>query len=126
MPFRFRPLVIEGFLYHNHQYIKVKHQTKTMSRGIRDLRDLICVSRLTIRHSDDEIFSSDEDSSLPPTGRLSQLSRKLSRNSLSSTGTSREGSAANQRGEAVPRSPDSGIGKQILFSNIIVTEELRK
>ncbi|XP_062619995.1 uncharacterized protein LOC134281575 [Saccostrea cucullata] len=31
-----------------------------MSRGVRDLRDLICVSRLTVRDSDEEIFSDDE------------------------------------------------------------------
>lgn len=32
-----------------------------MSRGVRDLRDLICVSRLTVRDSDEEIISDDEN-----------------------------------------------------------------
>lgn len=32
-----------------------------MSRGVKDLRDLICVSRLTIRESDDETLFSDEE-----------------------------------------------------------------
>ncbi|XP_071107878.1 uncharacterized protein [Haliotis cracherodii] len=31
-----------------------------MSRGVRDLRDLICVSRLTVRESDEEIISDEE------------------------------------------------------------------
>lgn len=31
-----------------------------MSRGVRDLRELICVSRLTVRDSDEEIFSDEE------------------------------------------------------------------
>lgn len=31
-----------------------------MSRGVRDLRDLICVSRLTVRDSDEEVISDDE------------------------------------------------------------------
>lgn len=31
-----------------------------MSRGVRDLRDLICVSRLTVRHSDEEFISDDD------------------------------------------------------------------
>ena len=73
-----------------------------MSRGIRDLRDLICVSRLTVRHSDDEIFSSDEDDN------VAQLSRNMSRSSLSGSQCSREGSATTER--VGQRSPDSGIG----------------
>lgn len=32
-----------------------------MSRGPKDLRDLICVSRLTFRESDDEVYLSDEE-----------------------------------------------------------------
>ena len=74
-----------------------------MSRGIRDLRDLICVSRLTVRNSDDDIFTSDDDD-------VSQLTRKLSKASLSSQ-TSRDSSAAAQR-DGAP-SPDSGIGKAL-------------
>ena len=70
-----------------------------MSRGIRDLRDLICVSRLTVRHSDEEIFSSDDED-------IEKLSRKYSSSSLSSTDPSRESSATSRKG--LP-SPDSGI-----------------
>lgn len=32
-----------------------------MATKVRDLRELVCVSRLTVRHSDDEFESSDED-----------------------------------------------------------------
>ena len=32
-----------------------------MSRGVRDLRDLICVSRLTVRDSDEEFISDDDN-----------------------------------------------------------------
>ena len=32
-----------------------------MSRGVRDLRDLICVSRLTVRDSDEEVIISDDE-----------------------------------------------------------------
>ena len=44
-----------------------------MSRGVKDLRELICVSRLTIRDSDgeDELSFSDDD------GRLSRALEEL-------------------------------------------------
>lgn len=52
-----------------------------MSRGVRDLRDLICVSRLTFRASDDEeeIISDDE--------RMSRDFDRVSLSSATSTGT---------------------------------------
>lgn len=67
-----------------------------MSRGPRDLRDLICVSRLTFRESDDEVFSDDENVK----GDWDEIS-------LDSSGScdSRQGSATcQQKGQ----SPDSG------------------
>lgn len=67
-----------------------------MSRGIRDLRDLICVSRLTIRHSDDELFSSDEENFIQRPGS----------SSISGTEASPESSAIQRRQS---NSPDSGI-----------------
>ena len=76
-----------------------------MSRGVRDLRELICVSRLTFRGSDDEDgILSDEDG---------QLTRFLSRLSCSSgaDNESRQSSAQSTRtGSADNRSPDSGFG----------------
>ena len=72
--------------------------------NMSDLRDLICVSRLTLRNSDDDTFTSDDDD-------VSQLTRKLSKTSLSSQ-TSRDSSAAARR-DGAP-SPDSGIGKTLL------------
>lgn len=68
-----------------------------MSRGPRDLRDLICVSRLTFRQSDDEFISDDEDGANDPDTF-----------SLGSSGScdSRQGSAACVRLKV--QSPDSG------------------
>ncbi|KAK3091148.1 hypothetical protein FSP39_017513 [Pinctada imbricata] len=66
-----------------------------MSRGVRDLRELICVSRLTIRDSDEELFS-DEDN----------VRRDFDTLSLSSTS-----SVDSQKAVATPTghtSPDSG------------------
>lgn len=66
-----------------------------MSRGPRDLRDLICVSRLTFRESDDEVVS-DEDA----------LKGDWDAISLGSSGScdSRQGSASKPQ----QKSPDSG------------------
>lgn len=69
-----------------------------MSRGPRDLRDLICVSRLTFRQSDDEVVSDDD-----------YIARDWDEISLDSSGScdSRQGSAKQrQKGQ----SPDSGCG----------------
>lgn len=71
-----------------------------MSRGIRDLRDLICVSRLTVRQSDEEIFSSDDE-------RLTKASSKLDKLSLASADEQSRGSSALSRKDL--QSPDSGI-----------------
>ncbi|KAL4240026.1 hypothetical protein ACF0H5_000821 [Mactra antiquata] len=66
-----------------------------MSRGPRDLRDLICVSRLTFRESDDEIIS-DEDT----------IKGDWDEISLGSSGScdSRQSSAS----KPLRKSPDSG------------------
>ncbi|KAK3751046.1 hypothetical protein RRG08_044624 [Elysia crispata] len=68
-----------------------------MSRGVRDLRDLICVSRLTFHESDEEAASE--------TG--AQIRRELSSVSLSSWSTD----SRTPRGPASARvvSPDSGF-----------------
>lgn len=68
-----------------------------MSRGVRDLRDLICVSRLTFHESDDEALSE--------TG--AQIRRQLSSVSLSSQSTD----SRTPRGPTSARviSPDSGF-----------------
>ncbi|XP_013408417.1 uncharacterized protein LOC106172316 [Lingula anatina] len=74
-----------------------------MSRGIKDLRELICVSRLTVRHSDDEMDFSDED------GRLSTAFDALSLGS-GSVSSSRESSATSERrASSGTVSPDSGF-----------------
>ena len=76
----------------------------TMSRGIKDLRDLICVSRLTVRDSEDEFISDEEN-----VGKLSQsVERKLSRevSTLSLTSTL-DGSPTPRNDRVV--SPDSGF-----------------
>ena len=69
-----------------------------MSRGPRDLRDLICVSRLTFRASDDEVVSEDD-----------QSKPDLDSFSLDSSGScdSRQGSAS--RSTQKVYSPDSGV-----------------
>ena len=64
-----------------------------MSRGIKDLRDLICVSRLTFHESEEEFLSDDEK----------KLSRETSRLSLSSP----TDSPTSNNGRIV--SPDSGF-----------------
>lgn len=68
-----------------------------MSRGPRDLRDLICVSRLTFRESDDEVFSDEEF----VCGDLDEIS-------LGSSGSceSHQGSVARHKQKDL--SPDSG------------------
>ena len=71
-----------------------------MSRGPRDLRDLICVSRLSFQVSDEEILSDDE-----------RLATDFDTLSLGSSGScdSRQGSAAKSRAPIGQRiSPDSG------------------
>lgn len=69
-----------------------------MSRGVRDLRDLICVSRLTIRESDEEEFVSDDDS-----GRLVKQSSHFSLHS------DRTDSPTNVASSSRVVSPDSGF-----------------
>lgn len=71
-----------------------------MSRGPRDLRDLICVSRLTFKESDEEIISDDD-----------RLDADFDNLSLGSSGScdSRQGSAAKSSRLTGRRiSPDSG------------------
>ena len=80
-----------------------------MSRNVRDLRDLICVSRLTVRESDDEMFSSDEDSTPP-------FARKLSKSSLETSSSNKPASDIRRNSTA---SPDSGFGKASITHNDI-------
>ena len=71
-----------------------------MSRGPKDLRDLICVSRLTFQASDEEIISDDE-----------RLNTDFDNLSLGSSGScdSRQGSAVKTKALIGQRvSPDSG------------------
>ena len=71
-----------------------------MSRGIKDLRELICVSRLTIRDSDeDEIPISDDE------GRMSRFG-SLSISSETSGSESRQSSAKSNKGQGSRISPD--------------------
>ncbi|CAC5402293.1 unnamed protein product [Mytilus coruscus] len=63
-----------------------------MSRGVRDLRDLICVSRLTVRDSDEEFISDDDN-----------VTNDFDRLSLGSTDSS---DSRNESGKRF--SPDSG------------------
>lgn len=64
-----------------------------MSRGVKDLRDLICVSRLTFHESEDEFLSEDEK-------RLSRETSGLSLSSAIDSPTPRNGRVV---------SPDSGF-----------------
>lgn len=49
-----------------------------MSRGVRDLRDLICVSRLTVRESDEEeVFSDDNNVNFHKENSLASLTSDL-------------------------------------------------
>ena len=74
-----------------------------MSRGIKDLRELICVSRLTMRESDeDEIPISDDEGSMR---RFSSLSIS----SETSGSESRQSSAKSNKGRGSRISPDSGF-----------------
>lgn len=75
-----------------------------MSRGIKDLRELICVSRLTYHESDEELNYSDEEGRA---SRLSMLGQRLEVLSFDSGTDSRQSSA--QSREAEPGTPDSGI-----------------
>ena len=72
-----------------------------MSRGVKDLRDLICVSRLTIRGSDEECYSDDD-------GRLSHTSNSTCVSSGSDQPDSRVCSAESDR--PILKTPDSGFG----------------
>ena len=76
-----------------------------MSRGVKDLRELICVSRLTIRESDDELQFSDDEGRM---SRMSVLGQKFEVLSLESGTDSRQSSAHSRA--AVLGTPDSGIG----------------
>ena len=76
-----------------------------MSRGIKDLRELICVSRLTVHNSDEEFPPSDDEVLL---GRLSRLSFGIDTQSLSDAEDSRQSSAGSTR-EFTSYTPDSGI-----------------
>jgi len=77
-----------------------------MSRSVRDLRELICVSRLTIRDSDEDLSCTDSDDA--------DINRDVEvKNPLSSSGTeSRQSSAQSLKGRSSRDvvSPDSGIG----------------
>ena len=73
-----------------------------MSRGIKDLRELICVSRLTIRDSDEELPVSDDE------GRISRFSYS-SFSTEASGSDSRQSSAQSYTGRAHRISPDSGF-----------------
>ena len=84
-----------------------------MSRGVKDLRELICVSRLTVRHSDDEEFSSSEDSTRT-SHDLDQeddqsLTNRLDNLSVSSGDDSRQGSAGLRTNSRGNYSSDSGF-----------------
>ncbi|XP_076446995.1 uncharacterized protein LOC143284211 [Babylonia areolata] len=72
-----------------------------MSRGVRDLRELVCVSRLTYRDSDDE------DTVLTDEDELSQNLNNLELSDGSSSPGSRSGSAETH--PACLQSPDSGF-----------------
>ena len=84
-----------------------------MSRGIRDLRDLICVSRLTYRESDEEIFSDDD--------RLAKDFNALSF-SRDASGNSRESSAASNRSGV----SDSGFATGISPEQDSLTQQVSK
>lgn len=74
-----------------------------MSRGIKDLRELICISRLTIRESDDdEHYISDDDTS-SETGQAGNGVAELSELSLSDYSS----------GGEKPCTPDSGLGTNV-------------
>ena len=73
-----------------------------MSRGIKDLHELICVSRLTIRDSDEELLISDDE------GRISRFGY-MSFSSETSGSDSRQSSAQSNKGRSCRMSPDSGI-----------------
>ena len=69
-----------------------------MSRGPKDLRDLICVSRLTFRESDDEVDYSDEERYKGDWDEISLGS--------SESCDSRQGSSSFRKSE---QTPDSGV-----------------
>ena len=76
-----------------------------MSRGIKDLRELICVSRLTIRDSDDEYPASDSEDE--------GMSKAMHSGSLTSSSCGSRKSSASSRHSATDvdqKSPDSGFG----------------
>lgn len=75
-----------------------------MSRGVRDLRDLICVSRLTYRDSDEEIFS-DDDRLARDFNSLS-LSREYSDSRESSATSNRSANRVSDSGFATGISPE--------------------
>lgn len=78
-----------------------------MSRSVRDLRDLICVSRLQTRPSDDEAMLSDEE------GRVSRAfaaALSFAEPQPCSSTDSRQSSAQSTRGRFNHKSPDSGFG----------------
>ena len=91
-----------------------------MSRSVRDLRDLICVSRLQSRPSDDEIQLSDEEGrvsrafaaamSLVDPHHLTGMTQLNLQQPPVSNGDSRQSSAHSTRGPFNQRSPDSGFG----------------
>jgi hypothetical protein len=76
-----------------------------MSRGIKDLRELICVSRLTYRESDEELDLSDDEGRA---SRMSMLGQRLEVLSLDPELHSRQSSATSR--DAILTTPDSGIG----------------
>ena len=73
-----------------------------MSRGIKDLRELICVSRLTIRDSDEDLPISDDEPRISRFGYTSFSSE-------TSGSDSRQSSAQSNKRRCSRVSPDSGI-----------------
>ncbi|XP_041363826.1 uncharacterized protein LOC121379321 [Gigantopelta aegis] len=69
-----------------------------MSRGVRDLRDLICVSRLSIRDSDEDVISDEE-----------MRAGELENFSMSSSGSEGCHSSASKNSSHRVISPDSGV-----------------
>ncbi|KAL8593305.1 hypothetical protein ACOMHN_009958 [Nucella lapillus] len=82
-----------------------------MSRGVRDLRDLVCVSRLTYRDSDDEDTVLTDEEGLSKNVSSLNLSDSSSSAGSRSTSTSTAGSCPGsaETGKKRLQSPDSGF-----------------
>ena len=82
-----------------------KKLIQKMSRGIKDLRELICVSRLSIRDSDDEYPLSNSDDE-----GMTQPVHYGSRNGSSCGSRQSSASSRHSPTNVDPKSPDSGFG----------------